>query len=93
MLKYLLQGLLFGFAYEAPIGTQNLYLINTATRKSKLKTYQVALITIIFDISLAISCFLGIGFLVDKFSILKGIILLLKPLVLVLLSHGLIPKR
>lgn len=35
MFKYLLQGLLFGLAYVAPIGTQNLYIINTAARESK----------------------------------------------------------
>lgn len=44
MIKYLLQGLLFGFAYVAPIGTQNLYVINTAIRESKLEKYRVALI-------------------------------------------------
>ncbi len=90
MLKYLLQGLLFGLAYVAPIGTQNLYLINTAIRKSKSKTYQVALITIIFDISLAISCFFGIGFLVNKFSILKGIILLLGSIAVIYIGTGLV---
>lgn len=90
MLKYLLQGLLFGLAYVAPIGAQNLYLINTATGKSKLKTYQVALITIFFDISLAISCFFGIGLLVDRFSIIKGIILLLGSIVVTYIGIGLI---
>ncbi|WP_443660958.1 LysE/ArgO family amino acid transporter [Clostridium algidicarnis] len=90
MIKYLLQGLLFGLAYVAPIGTQNLYLINTAIRESKLKTYQVALITIVFDISLAISCFFGIGFLVNKFSILKEIILLSGSIVVIYIGIGLI---
>lgn len=90
MIRYLLQGLLFGLAYVAPIGTQNLYVINSATQKSKLRTYQVALITVIFDISLALSCFFGIGFLIDKFSILKGIILLLGSIVVTYIGIGLI---
>jgi len=90
MFKYILQGLIFGIAYVAPIGTQNLYLINTAMRESKFKTYQVALITIFFDISLAISCFFGIGFLVQKFSVLKGIILLFGSIVVVYIGIGLI---
>ncbi|MFL0268066.1 LysE/ArgO family amino acid transporter [Candidatus Clostridium radicumherbarum] len=77
MFKYLLQGLLFGLAYVAPIGTQNLYIINTAARESKLKTYQVAQITIFFDITLALSCFFGIGLLIERFFLLKEIILLL----------------
>lgn len=66
MIKYLLQGLLFGLAYVAPIGTQNLYVINTAMQKSKAETYKVAFITILFDISLAISCFFGIGALIQN---------------------------
>ena len=87
---HLLQGLIFGLAYVAPIGTQNLYVINTATQKNTLKTYQVALITVIFDISLAISCFLGIGLLIDKFSVLKGIILLLGSIIVTYIGIGLI---
>ncbi len=90
MLKYILQGLLFGIAYVAPIGAQNLYVINTATRKSKLQTYQVALITIFFDISLAISCFFGIGFLFDKNFMLKTIILLIGSIMVTYIGIGLI---
>ena len=90
MIRHLLNGLLFGLAYVAPIGTQNLYVINTAIQKSKLRTYQVALITFFFDISLAISCFFGIGFLVEKFSILKGIILLFGSIAVTFIGIGLI---
>ena len=90
MFKYLLQGLLFGLAYVAPIGTQNLYVINTATSQSKLKTYQVALITIFFDISLAIACFFGIGLLIERFLIVKEIILILGALIVTYIGIGLI---
>ncbi len=90
MFKYLFQGLLLGFAYVAPIGNQNLYVINAATGKSKLKAYQVALITILFDISLAISCFFGIGLLVDKFPVLKGAILFLGSAAVIYIGIGLI---
>jgi len=90
MFKYLLQGLLFGLAYVAPIGTQNLYVINTATSQSKLKTYQVALITIFFDISLAIACFFGIGLLIERFLIVKEIILIVGALIVTYIGIGLI---
>lgn len=89
-MKYLLQGLLFGLAYVAPIGAQNLYVINTATSQSKLRTYQVALITVFFDISLAISCFFGIGLLIDKCLLLKEIILLLGSIIVTYIGIGLI---
>ncbi len=90
MIKYLLQGLLFGLAYVAPIGTQNLYVINTALKKSRLQTYKVALITIFFDISLAISCFFGIGFLIQKYFELKVVVLLLGCIIVTHIGIGLI---
>jgi L-lysine exporter family protein LysE/ArgO len=90
MIKYLLQGLIFGLAYVAPIGTQNLYVINIAIRKSKFRAYKVAIITVFFDISLAISCFFGIGFLIDRFSILKGIILMVGSIVIIYIGVGLL---
>lgn len=90
MYKYLMQGLLLGFAYVAPIGTQNIFVINTAIRKSRLKAYQVALITIFFDISLALSCFLGVGALMERFNILKILILLLGSIAVIYIGAGLV---
>ncbi len=51
-MKYFLQGLTMGLAYVAPIGLQNLFVINSAlthTRKCALLT---ALIVIFFDVTL-----------------------------------------
>jgi L-lysine exporter family protein LysE/ArgO len=76
-MENLLQGLALGLAYVAPIGMQNIYVINTALSKSKLRAYQVAFITIFFDITLALSCFLGIGALLSKYEIVKLAVLLL----------------
>lgn len=90
MLQVLFQGLLFGLAYVAPIGTQNLYVINTATTQSRMKAYQVALITVIFDISLAIACFFGIGLLIEEFDIVKKAILLLGGAIVTYIGIGLI---
>ncbi|HYE10658.1 MAG TPA: amino acid transporter, partial [Patescibacteria group bacterium] len=66
-MEFLLQGLALGLAYVAPIGMQNIYVINTAINKSKLRAYQVAFITVFFDITLALACFLGIGALLSKY--------------------------
>jgi L-lysine exporter family protein LysE/ArgO len=38
---YFLQGFLIGLAYVAPIGTQNMYVINTALREKPYKTFRV----------------------------------------------------
>lgn len=68
-MKYFLQGLTMGLAYVAPIGLQNLFVINSAlthTRKCALLT---ALIVIFFDVALA-SClwFTGLTLLISLFS-------------------------
>jgi L-lysine exporter family protein LysE/ArgO len=90
MYKYLIQGLLLGLAYVAPIGTQNIFVINTAIRKSRLKAYQVAFITIVFDISLALSCFLGVGALMERFNLLKMSILLLGSIAVIYIGASLV---
>jgi len=76
MIKYLIQGFLVGMAYVAPIGMQNIYVINNAIGNSRSKAYTVALITIFFDISLALACFFGMGAIMEKFQFLKlGVLL------------------
>ncbi len=60
-MNYLIDGLLLGFAYVAPIGMQNLFMINTALTQPKLRTYLTAFIIMFFDITLAVACFYGIG--------------------------------
>ena len=70
-MKYFLQGLTMGLAYVAPIGLQNLFVINSAlthTRKCALLT---ALIVIFFAVTLALaSClwFTGLTLLISLFS-------------------------
>lgn len=66
-----------GLSYVAPIGTQNLYVINSAIKKTRLRALQTALITVVFDISLAAACFFGIGFLIDKSYLLRNALLLI----------------
>jgi len=75
MFSILAQGFMLGIAYVAPIGMQNTYVINTAAQSSKARAIQVALITALFDISLAFACFFGVGLLLDTFEALKMIIL------------------
>ncbi len=66
---------MLGIAYVAPIGMQNIYVINNAVANTKLKAYTVALITIFFDISLALACFYGMGIIMERFTVLRLIIL------------------
>ncbi|MBV4449730.1 LysE family transporter [Clostridium tyrobutyricum] len=91
-IKYFLQGFLFGLAYVAPIGLQNLYVINTAILKNRSAVFKTAGITIFFDISLALSCFFGVGFILEKFEILKNIIMFLGSICVIYISISLIRK-
>ena len=48
-----LQGLLFGVAYIAPIGMQNLFVVSTAIEHPLNRALQVALSVILVDPSLS----------------------------------------
>lgn len=90
MLEAFLQGLLLGLSYVAPIGTQNLYVINSALQKTAAKAYKTAFITIFFDISLAISCFFGVGLIINKLPFLKILLLLIGGLMVIYIGIGLL---
>jgi L-lysine exporter family protein LysE/ArgO len=89
-MTYILEGWLLGIAYVAPIGMQNMYLINTAIEKSRSRALQVALIMIFFDISLALACFFGIGIALEHFSILRFIVMGIGSLAIIYIGYSLI---
>ncbi len=74
-MSFLIQGWLLGIAFVAPIGMQNMYVINTALEKSRQRALQVALIMILFDISLSLSCFLGLGAILNGLPSLRAVLL------------------
>jgi len=76
MTNYWLQGFLLGLAYVAPIGMQNLFVINTAAQGNPRCTALVAIATIISDVSLAAACFFGVGLALDAFPTIRRIVLL-----------------
>ena len=86
-----LQGLTIGLAYVAPIGMQNLFVINSALTQPRRRALLTALIVIAFDISLALACFFGIGALVERFDWLQRLILIVGGCIVVWIGIGL-PK-
>lgn len=90
---YFLQGLTLGLAYVAPIGVQNLFVINSALRLKRTRAYQTALIVIFFDVTLALACFFGIGALMDFFPLLKMGVLLVGSLIVLWIGIGLIRSK
>jgi L-lysine exporter family protein LysE/ArgO len=81
---------MLGMAYVAPIGMQNIYVINSAIANRKTRAYAVALITTFLDISLALACFFGIGAIMERFQSLKLAILLVGSLAVIYIGIKLI---
>ena len=92
MLMYL-QGLTFGLAYVAPIGMQNLFVINTALTQPRRRAFLTALIVIFFDITLALACFFGVGALMERFQWLRMLVLLVGSLIVIWIGIGLLREK
>lgn len=92
-MEYFIQGLLLGFAYVAPIGVQNLFVINTSLTQSKKRSYITALIVMFFDITLSIACFLGVGAIMSASPILELIVLGIGALVVIWIGVSLVRSK
>lgn len=89
-MDFYLQGLALGLAYVAPIGMQNLFVINSALTQTRLRALVTALIVIFFDVMLALACFFGIGLVMQKYPPVQLGILLLGGLVVVYIGVSLL---
>lgn len=87
------QGLTMGLAYVAPIGLQNLFVINTALTQKRSRVYLTALIVIFFDISLGLACFLGVGALMQALPWLQKVILGIGSLIVIWIGIGLLRSK
>ena len=85
-----LQGLTMGLAYVAPIGLQNLFVINTALTQRKSRVYATAFIVIFFDVTLGLACFFGIGAIMKASPILEMAILGIGSLIVIWIGQGLV---
>ena len=88
-----LQGLTMGLAYVAPIGLQNLFVINTALTQKRSRVYLAALIVIFFDITLGLACFLGVGALMQALPWLQKVILGIGSLIVIWIGIGLLRAK
>ena len=88
-----LQGLTMGLAYVAPIGLQNLFVINTALTQPRKRVYAAALIVIFFDVTLGLACFFGIGAVMSASPWLEMAILLVGSLIVIWIGQGLIRSK
>lgn len=92
-MNYFLQGLTMGLAYVAPIGLQNLFVINSALTHSRKRALITALIVIFFDVILALACFFGIGAIMQRYEWLQMLILLAGSLIVIYIGIGLLRTK
>lgn len=88
-----LQGLTMGLAYVAPIGMQNLFVINSALTNKRKRALLTALIVIFFDITLSLACFFGIGTIMQKFKWLQMVILCVGSLIVIYIGLSLLRAK
>lgn len=93
MYGMVLQGFMIGLAYVAPIGMQNAYVIQSATMLKRREALLVALITIFFDVTLALACFFGIGLLLEAVSWLRMALLGLGSIAVAYIGVGLLLSK
>ena len=82
-----------GLAYVAPIGLQNLFVINTALTREKGRVFLTALIVIFFDVTLALACFYGIGAVMERSPLLEKLVLLAGSLIVMYIGVGLMRAK
>lgn len=87
------QGLTMGLAYVAPIGMQNLFVINSALAHPRRRALATAGIVAAFDISLALACFFGVGALMTRFPWLQKGVLLVGSLIVLSIGLGLLRAK
>lgn len=92
-MAHFFQGLTMGLAYVAPIGVQNLFVINTALTASRRRALGTALIVIFFDVTLALACFFGAGAVMERYPGLQKIILLAGSLIVLHIGVGLLRTK
>ncbi len=90
---YFLQGLTMGLAYVAPIGLQNLFVINSALTNTRRRALLTALIVIFFDVSLALACFFGVGAIMERYQWLQLAILLVGSIIVIFIGIGLLRAK
>lgn len=89
----LVQGFTMGLAYVAPIGMQNLFVINAAVSQPRSRALATALFVTMFDMMLTLACFFGIGAVMDAVPWLGPLMQLVGGALVVLIGVVLVLPR
>lgn len=82
-----------GLAYVAPIGLQNLFVINSALTHTRRRALLTAWIVIFFDVTLVFACFFGIGAVMERYQWLQMVILCVGSLIVIYIGIGLLRAK
>ncbi|MDR1835998.1 MAG: LysE family transporter [Fusobacteriaceae bacterium] len=82
-MKYLLQGLTMGLAYVAPIGMQNMYIMNSALTRTTKMAYVTAFIVLAFDVTLTFAGYFGMGTILETWPVTRLVVLLVGSLLVI----------
>lgn len=82
-----------GLAYVAPIGLQNLFVINSALTHTRRRALLTAWIVIFFDVTLAFACFFGIGAVMERYQWLQMVVLCVGSLIVIYIGIGLLRAK
>lgn len=88
-----LRGLTIGLAYVAPIGMQNVFVINSAVSRRLPKALITPLIVSFFDITLACACFFGIGMIIERHECVRLAVSAFGSLIIILIGIRLLMAR
>lgn len=87
------QGLSLGLAYVAPIGLQNLFVINSALSRPRWVAFRITGIVIFFDIQLSMAGFFGVGAIITRSDLAKMVILGVGSLLVFVIGARLVLSR
>jgi L-lysine exporter family protein LysE/ArgO len=87
------QGLALGLAYVAPIGMQNMFVINSALTQTRRRAVFTALIVVFFDITLALAGYFGIGLAIERWDLVRKIILAVGSLIVIYIGISLLRDK
>ncbi len=92
-MTFFFEGLFLGCAYAMPIGSQNIFVIQSALQEGLPKSFRTASLVSLMDVSLSMACFLGLGLLLQKIAFLQLILLAGGAIFLFYMSYKLIRDK
>lgn len=93
MIYYIIQGFLLGLAYVAPIGTQNIFVINASLSESRKRVLLTAFSVMFFDVSLSVACFFGMGALMSASVWLELALIMIGSIVVIYMGISLLRAK